>query len=135
MTYVPMLGGTSLLRRPDGPGRLQTDRALKLPNATLAEVPPAKVRDYLLSETHPEGRFKARFFRSVGLGESVVLAGALMDLSRRGDVSSVVSTAYGRLYVVDGSVVTPDGTLVALRSVWIVEHGTRAPRLVTAYPE
>jgi hypothetical protein len=35
--------------------------AMKLPNAERAEAPPEKLRDYLLSPSHPVGRFKARF--------------------------------------------------------------------------
>ena len=37
-----------------------------LPNADRAEIDPAKLRDYLLSFTHPVGRFKARFFNALG---------------------------------------------------------------------
>jgi hypothetical protein len=29
---------------------------------------------------------------------------------------------------------TPGGRMPAVRTVWIVDHGTTAPRLVTAYP-
>jgi hypothetical protein len=37
-----------------------------LPNADRAIVPEAKVRDYLLSNAHPVGRFKAVFFIALG---------------------------------------------------------------------
>lgn len=37
-----------------------------LPNADRAIIEPAKLRDYLLSEMHPVGRFKARFFHALG---------------------------------------------------------------------
>ena len=39
---------------------------MKVPQAELAVVDPAKVRDYLLSPEHPVGRFKATFFGSIG---------------------------------------------------------------------
>ena len=39
---------------------------MNLPNAERAVVDPAKVRDYLLAAAHPVGRFKARFFVSLG---------------------------------------------------------------------
>ncbi|HET7673949.1 MAG TPA: hypothetical protein VFL54_00355 [Gammaproteobacteria bacterium] len=39
---------------------------MKLPNAGAAVILPEKVRDYLLSPTHPIGRYKAAFFRSQG---------------------------------------------------------------------
>ena len=37
-----------------------------LPNTRAAEIPIEKVRDYLLSTTHPVGRFKAAYFSSLG---------------------------------------------------------------------
>jgi hypothetical protein len=37
-----------------------------LPNADLAVVADAKVRDYLLSPSHPVGRFKSSFFAALG---------------------------------------------------------------------
>jgi hypothetical protein len=37
-----------------------------LPNAKRALVAPNKVRDYLLSPSHPVGRFKAAVFAALG---------------------------------------------------------------------
>ena len=37
-----------------------------LPNADQAVIDPAKLRDYLLSTSHPLGRFKAQFFGALG---------------------------------------------------------------------
>ena len=37
-----------------------------LPAAERAHIDPAKVRDYLLSEVHPVGRFKAVVFQALG---------------------------------------------------------------------
>jgi hypothetical protein len=39
---------------------------VKLPVVERAVVEEAKVRDYLLSESHPIGRYKAAFFTSLG---------------------------------------------------------------------
>jgi hypothetical protein len=39
---------------------------VRLPNADLAEIDPQKLHGYLLSQTHPVGRFKARFFAALG---------------------------------------------------------------------
>ena len=39
---------------------------MRLPRAECAIVDAAKLRDYLLSPTHPIGRFKAAFFVSLG---------------------------------------------------------------------
>lgn len=106
----------------------------KLPDGMVAVVPQAKVTDYLLSETHPEGRFKARFFRSAGFTDAADLTASLLAVARTGNATARMSTTHGRLYDVDGKIETPTGILTTLRTVWIREHGTDAPRLVTAYP-
>jgi len=42
---------------------------VKLPDWERVEIDPAKIRDYLLSSTHPVGRFKAPFFAALGYTE------------------------------------------------------------------
>lgn len=39
---------------------------MQLPNSESAIVPEEKLRDYLLSPTHPIGRYKASFFQRLG---------------------------------------------------------------------
>ena len=41
-------------------------RIVKLPGAEHAIVDEAKIREYLLSSSHPVGRFKSTFFFSLG---------------------------------------------------------------------
>lgn len=107
---------------------------MKLPGGEDAEVPREKVEGYLLSRTHPTGRFKARFFRGVGFESVEQLETALRRVAESGTVSSEMQTAYGMKYVVDGELETPRGTWVSIRTVWIRGHGTASPRFVTAYP-
>ncbi len=49
---------------------------MKLPGNRDAVVQDGKLADYLLSETHPVGKAKAKYFRS--LGYSIANAGHLM---------------------------------------------------------
>jgi hypothetical protein len=60
-----------------------------LPNADRAVVEDAKVRDYLLSPTHPVGRFKSVFFIALGFSSDhwLLLGDALLDLARTGDAA------------------------------------------------
>jgi hypothetical protein len=51
-----------------------------------------------------------------------------------GDVVSASETAFGRKYLVQGPLSAPDGRRPNICSVWFVEIGEHAPRLVTAYP-
>ncbi len=69
---------------------------MKLPNAENAIVPSDKLADYLLSQSHLIGRWKARFFLSIGLRETRVdeLKDALIDVAKKGQVKSTITTAY-----------------------------------------
>ncbi len=48
---------------------------MRMPGAERAVIDSAKIRDYLLSPSHPVGRFKAVFFASLGYTAWIVLAG------------------------------------------------------------
>lgn len=107
-----------------------------LPERERAYVPPSKLTQYLLSESHPVGRAKAKFFRSLGYDELhlVTLERELLALARREEVTEVVASVHGTKYVIVGVIVSPNGRRVHIRSVWTIEPGSRGPRFVTAYP-
>jgi hypothetical protein len=109
---------------------------MNLPRFEDAVIPRRKITDYLLSDTHPRGRHKARVFRALGfsVGEWEVLADALLDHAATNDVVTVEPTALGDRFVVDGIMETPSGRLPMLRSVWFIESGEFIPRFVTAFP-
>lgn len=109
---------------------------MKLPDGEQAVVPPAKLGDYLLSETHPIGRAKAGFFRGVGFTAANAdrLMEELLRIARTEEVSASVLSPHGVKYVIDGALPTPLGRVVRLRTVWISEPGLDRPRFVTAYP-
>lgn len=68
---------------------------MKLPNRERAQVPTEKVRGYLLSPSHPVGRFKARFFESLGytLDNWEALSEALREVARVGEAEEVATSA------------------------------------------
>jgi len=109
---------------------------MRLPNAEEAQVDRDKLEYYLVSQLHPIGRSKARFFRGVGFDESnlAVLQQALIELARAEEIIETITSAYGTKYIVDGSITTPSGDQITLRTVWIIEKGRDRPRFVTAYP-
>jgi hypothetical protein len=108
---------------------------VKLRNAHLAVIDGSKVLDYLLNEAHPDNGGKARFFASLGFSREAPerLMRALRDVAEHGEV---VTSVHGEKYVVDGwsSVHTQESRQSSIRTVWIIDHGKDAPRLVTAYP-
>jgi len=111
---------------------------VKLRNAHLATVDRSKVVDYLLNEAHPDNGGKAQFFTSFGFSRDhpELLMKALRDVAEDGNVVHRVESAHGEKYVVDGwlSVHTQESRQPHVRTVWIIDAGKEAPRLVTAYP-
>ena len=77
---------------------------MKLPNRENAYISPEKLTDYLLSETHPVGKSKAKFLRSVGFNESNVdvLEQSLILIAQSNEVIDTTKTSHGTKYVVDG---------------------------------
>ena len=108
-----------------------------LPNRERAYVPAEKLRGYLLSESHAVGRAKARFFLAHGYTATAPdqFAEDLLRLARDSEIEREVASSHGTKYVISGTLKTPTGTTVAVRTVWIVEPDDDRPRLVTAYPE
>lgn len=109
---------------------------MKLPNRESAYIPLSKLHDYLLSETHPVGRWKARFFRGYGFDETNVdiLEEQLMSIIHSVDVKEAESSIHGTKYIIEGAIKTPVGSFVQVRTVWIIDADQDRPRFVTAYP-
>lgn len=109
---------------------------MKLPNAHLAIVEQEKIIGYLLNPAHRYGASKARFFAGFGfrLDDWETLARALRKHGEDLEVSTERETGFGPRYEVDGPLDTPDGRTPRVRTVWQLNHGDVAPRLVTAYP-
>jgi len=96
-----------------------------------------KITGYLLSLSHPVGRAKAKFFRAHGYSEDAaqVLADDLRRIAAVGQIIEQESTAYGTKHVVEGSILTPRGTTIVVRTVWFTGREGGPPRFVTAYPK
>lgn len=109
---------------------------MKLPHREKAYIPPSKLTDYLLSETHPIGRSKARFLRAAGFDETNVemLAQGLMAIAHSEEVEEAVPSPHGMKYAIDGTLQTPTGSAAQIRTVWIIDTGQDRPRFITAYP-
>lgn len=109
---------------------------MKLPNRESAYIPSPKLHEYLLSNTHSVGRWKARFFRALGFNETNVdvLEQRLLSIAHSEDVKDVVTSAHGTKYVIEGLLQTMAGNLMQIRTVWIVDVDQDHPRFVTAYP-
>ena len=101
-----------------------------------AHIPREKLINYLLSETHAVGKSKTKFFRKFGFDETNVsqLERALLTIAQQEQVVEINASVHGAKYVIDGLIRTPEGAVVRVRTVWIVETGQDASRFVTAHP-
>ena len=111
------------------------NKTVILPNTELAVIAKEKVRDYLLSDAHPLGRFKAAIFRGLGYRQSEWnrLSADLKEFLSN-EASFQESTKYGQKYEIRGRLTGPNGRSVYLVTVWIVLRGENFPRFITAYP-
>jgi hypothetical protein len=108
-----------------------------LPHADHAIVDEAKICDYLLSETHPVGRFKARVFRSLGytIEAWTRLRDDLLHHGQTGVVERTLSSTYGMRVVISARLEGPNGTSKQFRTIWLIADHSNQPRLITAFPE
>ena len=107
-----------------------------LPNALNAVVEPGKVRDYLLSPSHPVGRFKAVVFLALGYTQAnwEKLRNDLLAIARAGEAVPAEPSAYGQKYEVGGKLTGPNGQVRYFKTIWLVESEKSVPRFLTAYP-
>ena len=110
---------------------------MKLPNGQKAIVDERKIREYLLSPSHPVGRFKAKFFASIGFTLEG-WPGFVVELQRiaaEGEAELIEEGAHGRKYLVRGRIAGPGARPANVDSVWIIRSGDDTARLVTVYPK
>ena len=109
---------------------------MKLPGVDRAVVSASKIRDYLLSDSHPVGRFKAAFFTALGYSAAgwEALAADLRRHALDNEASAIEANEYGQKYEVRGTLVGPTGKTAVIVAVWIVLLGQDSPRFVTAFP-
>lgn len=109
---------------------------MRLPRAELALVEREKVLSYLLNRAHRYGASKARFFSQFGFTADAWerLAEALRVHRQIHQVTKKKETPFGPRLQVEGELRAPDGRRPRVRTVWQLDHGQVAPRLITAYP-
>ena len=108
---------------------------MKLPNIDKAIISSEKLRDYLLSPSHPIGRFKSAFFRKLGYGPGnwQLMEGEIRSLLES-DAQEKEVTEYGNKYEIRGTITGPSGLSVEVVTARIILKGESHPRFITAYP-
>ena len=109
---------------------------MRLPNADRAEIDAQKLHGYLLSASHPVGRFKARFFAALGYSaerwQELEADLRAQHLTQEALLSE--SMPEGQLFTIRGILKGPKGQSAVVLSVWFVPATRAVPRFVTAYP-
>jgi hypothetical protein len=105
-------------------------------SARDAIIPADKLRGYLLSTMHPDGRGKAEYLGRLGYSQD---AFGRLDADLREQVLSFEAqpgraSSYGEKYEILGSLTGPNGNTAWVRTIWIILTGETAPRLVTLIP-
>ncbi len=113
------------------------NRVVRLPNCDLATVADAKIRDYLLSPSHPVGRFKSSFFNALGysVADWDALRRALLDLARSAEAKPGQRSLFGQKFEIRGILKGPSGRQASIVSVWMLPNGRDVAHFVTAFPE
>lgn len=106
-----------------------------IPYAGRAVVDIRELRHYCLNPAHDEGKHKARVFAAAGLtgADAEALREILLDVVRTHDAQVGYPDAYGQRYLADFWLEWR-GRRALIRSGWILEHGSDAPRLTSCYP-
>jgi hypothetical protein len=101
---------------------------MKLPGLPKAAASERKMTAYLLSRTHPTGRHKAEWLIGHGFAPEAwtLLAEALRRHAAMHEVAAVEESPFGTRYVVEGTLVTPDGRNPLVRAV-VHRGGYRCP--------
>ena len=107
-----------------------------LPNRENAFIELPKLTDYLLSKSHSVGKSKAKFFRELGFNQEnvAILEQQLLKLAHFQDVTETITTVHGIKYGIVGTINSPNGKIVNILTVWIIDVGQENPRFVTARP-
>jgi hypothetical protein len=107
----------------------------RLPNADSAVIGVEKLRDYILSTTHPVGRFKATFFAALGYrrGDWMKLERDLRLQHLTLPAKAVGSSPHGQKFRIEAPLRGPAGRSAVVVSIWIIRD-VGVPHLVTLYP-
>ncbi len=110
---------------------------MPIPGFENAFIEPAKLRDYVLSEEHPIGRYKAAVFKKLGYNREnwKALDKDIREQLLLLDAEGEESTTFGKKYEVKGTLKGPSGAAMNVVSIWFVKRGEKVPTFVTIYPQ
>ncbi len=106
---------------------------MNLPFSNNIIIEDSKLTDYLLNIHHPDGSTKAKFLIDRKFDKDS-LRKTLIKQVKEEEVKTMKESTFGKKYIIESEVHSPDNTKFILRSVWIVYLNENFIKLVTAYP-
>jgi uncharacterized protein YukE len=103
------------------------------PDFSHAEPDPNKISRYAMNPDHPTGRHKYRVIHSatgLDVGDAALIGQQIREGVRSGTPILGKADQHGQRWAVDVLLTGPSGT-ITVRTAWIVEPGSAAPRMVT----
>lgn len=109
---------------------------MKIQNIDKAVVSPEKIKNYLLSLSHPVGRFKAIYFNKLGysLDNWEILVEAFIYILHNNKPRKLIKNDFGVKYEVAGEINGKQNKKYNIITVWIIIKDANYPKFVTAYP-
>jgi hypothetical protein len=104
-------------------------------NAERAIISSAKLRDYLLDPAHDKGGSKARVLLALGYERQKwqLLERDIREQHLTQDAAKSGLSEHGETWRIEALLRGPSGE-ANMYTVWIYDHGSDVPRLITAYP-
>ena len=109
---------------------------MRLLNADLAIVEREKITEYLLNPGIDTAEARRDSLPDLDLPSKLGTCSPAPCVSTRSvtEVSRTYETLWGPRFEINGELNAPDGRQPRIRTVWQVDGGQIAPRLITAYP-
>ena len=96
-------------------------------------IPKKKIKHYLLSSKHQQGKDKAFFFKYIGLDSFVKLNKVIILIAKTNKPDKILHTSYGNIVVTNGTYSNEKGKKYKIRTVWIEKQ--KRFDLVSAHPK
>ena len=109
---------------------------VKLSNSQNALIAERKLRDYVLSSSHPTGKHKAKFLQRAGYEQKewVILENDLREQHLTQDAQKKEKNSFGQKFIIKAPLTGPNGVRLMVTSVWIILNNENFPRFVTLIP-
>ena len=105
---------------------------MKLPPTATIDI--KKVRDYFLAPRKRNDKSKWLARAGYIQQEWYLLEQDLRDYILPLEADFKENTDYGEIYTIDGPLKGPNGKILNVRTVWMVEKETKVTKLITMYP-